>query len=348
MRTVLLLSLLLASVSCATAPANIHGVLVDRHGVLLSEVYTPGSDRSLTSGGGLFASAVEFDANTLHDVRSVSKSIVGLEAGIVLARHPEVSLDSPVTPFFPELTDLPPDRAAITIRHLLTMTSGLEWNEWGRGILDSDETSLAWEVFPARKVLRKSPQASPGSQFNYSGGATQTLMQLLERLEHKGFLDLVRADLFGPMGITRWEWARNTQGDPLAYAGLRLLPRDMVKIGRLVLQNGVWEGQSVVPGAWISQSLSAQVETDIDLFSLDGAPVSYGYHWWTGTVEGPRGSVRWCAAIGNGGQRIFVVPDLDLVCVTTAGDYGDRAVQRQINQRLAELVAALVPESRAP
>ena len=339
MKTLALLGAVVLT-SCATAsPPNIHSVLVWRHGQLVSETYTPGADRTLTDALGLFSQHRSFDASSLHDVRSVSKSVVGLEAGIVLGRHPEVTLDSPVLGFFPELQDLSPGRTAITLRHLLTMSDGLEWNEWGRGTFDSDETGLTWEDHPARKVLGKPVKFAPGTHFNYSGGSTQTLMLVLERLEKRPFLDLVRDDLFAPLGITSWAWATSTHGDPLGFAGLRLTPREMGVVGLLVLAHGEWAGKQVVPRAWVDETTKTQIVTDIDLFSLNGQSVGYGYQWWTGKARGPAGEVTWASAIGNGGQRIFVVPALDLVCVVTAGDYGDRGIQTAVGRVVAEVVA---------
>lgn len=333
--------------ACATPAPNLHAVLLWKGSQLVSEVYYTGADRTLASWAGVFGSQVAFGPDTLHDVRSVSKSVVGLEAGIVFGRHPEISLDTPVLRFFPEWAALVPGREGITLRHLLTMSTGLEWNEWGRGFLDSDETSLLWEEFPARKVLQKPPKEAPGTRFNYSGGTTQTLMQVLERIEGRDFLLLVAQDLFGPLGIVRWEWTANTQGDPLAFSGLRLTPRDMVKLGRLVLQRGQWEGRPIVPADWMDQVLRPQIETGIGLFSLDGQPVAYSHQWWTGTLAGPAGTVRWTAAIGNGGQRIVVVPELDLVWVATAGNYGEPEIQRRLNQLFAEGIRPMpspVPE----
>jgi len=337
--------LVLASCTSSGSP-NIHSVLVWRHGSLVSETYTPGSDRTLTDALGVFPQKRAFDAASLHDVRSVSKSVVGLEAGIVLARHPEVTLDSPVLGFFPELKALTPGREGITLRHLLTMSDGLEWNEWGRGTFDSDETGLTWEEHPARKVLEKPVKFPPGTHFNYSGGSTQTLLVVLERLENRKFLDLVREDLLTPLGITSWAWATSTHGDPLGFAGLRLTPRDMGTIGLMVLAHGQWQGRHVVPRAWVDETTQTQIDTGTDLFSLDGRPAGYGYQWWTGTARGPSGPVAWASAIGNGGQRIFVVPDLDLVCVVTAGDYGDRAIQTAVGRVVAEVVATPIATVR--
>jgi CubicO group peptidase (beta-lactamase class C family) len=117
--------------------------------------------------------------------------------------------------------------------------------------LSSDETGLAWDKDPVKTYLTKTRQAPPGTRFNYSGGSTQTLMEALAELEGRPFLDLVRQDLFVPLGIADWSWATGDQGAPLAFAGLRLKPRDMGRIGLLVLGHGVWNGRQVVPADWI-------------------------------------------------------------------------------------------------
>jgi CubicO group peptidase (beta-lactamase class C family) len=142
------------------------------------------------------------------------------------------------------------------------------------------------------------------------------LADVLLRITHAALKELVRKSLFEPLGIPDWEWISNLHGRPMAFAGLRMRPRDMAKPGRLVLDHGKWRGRQVVPAEWIDASLQPRLDTGI-------ADFSYGYLWWLGPVDWPGRKLRWAAAFGNGGQRIFLVPELDLTVVTTAGAYGD-------------------------
>jgi CubicO group peptidase (beta-lactamase class C family) len=120
--------------------------------------------------------------------------------------------------------------------------------------------------------------------------------------------------LFDPLGIREVEWGRYGNGDPVAGWGLRMRPRDLAKIGQLVLDRGRWQGKQIVPEAWIAQSTAPQIDP-----GWRGA--FYGYLWWLGRSLVERREIDWIAGVGLGGQRVFIVPDRDLVAVVTAGLY---------------------------
>ena len=313
---------------------NVHSILVERDGRLIAEVYRRGSDRTIGSYGGLgdfFATDIEFDADTLHDVRSISKSIVALAYGIARERGTAPSIDAPVLDSFPELADLrDPVRDTILIKHLLGMSTGLAWTEWGVGGLASDETALYWKSEPARYLLDREQVAPPGALFNYNGAATSG-----------DYVEIIRTELFAPLGITHWEWARDIRGRSVAFAGLRLRSRDMLKIGRLVREGGLWRGRTIVSGDWIREMLRPRLATGVRMLSGSGREATYGYQWWSGTSAGPGGDVRWSAAIGNGGQRIYIVPELKLTIVITAGDYGSPNIGVAVGEIFDEIVQSV-------
>ena len=330
----------------AQGKVSVHAVLVERHGQLVAELYRPGPDRSIKTLYGLwppFKFDTAFDAQTLHDVRSVSKSIVGLLYGIGLHENWAPALDTPVLSLYPELANLRnPQRDAITVRHLLSMRSGLVWHEWARGAIDSDETPLYWKTQTAHYLFDRDQAALAGSTFNYSGGNTATLADILVRQSHQTLTELARTRLFEPLNITQWEWISDLHDRPLAFSGLRMRPRDMLKIGRLVNNHGQWHGRQIVPASWMNEATRAQIDTNITLFSLNDQPEGYGYQWWTGHVMWQGRALTWASAVGNGGQKIFVVPELDLSIVLTAGDYGSAQIQRDESNLLAALVASVI------
>ena len=125
--------------------------------------------------------------------------------------------------------------------------------------------------------------------------------------------------LFGPLGIRQYEWLTYDNGVPIAASGLCLLPRDMAKIGLLYLNHGRWRGAQLIPESWVRDSLSAQAKISDRPFGFQ----RYGYQWWLGTARVLDNSVPWAAAVGWGGQRILIVPSMDLVAVLTAGLYQD-------------------------
>jgi CubicO group peptidase (beta-lactamase class C family) len=326
--------------------ANIHAVIVERRGRLVAELYRTGHDVPIDVNYGLgtpFASDVRFGPDVLHDVRSVTKSVVGLLIGIARQKGLVPDLRTSVLSLFPELADLRTrERDAISIRDLLTMSSGLAWDEWNRGPITSDETRLFWKGDQVRFLFDRPMAAPPGTRFNYNGGGTATLAELLTRAAGKPLDPLLRAELFEPLGITHWAWAPDLRDRPLAFAGLRMRPRDMSKLGRLVLGHGRWRGQQIVPEAWVTESLRSQIATGLEIPPASPGTLGYGYQWWTGSTSWRGRAFGWSMAMGNGGQRVFVVPDLDLNIVTTAGAYGDHGIARPLGDLFAKVLAAVV------
>ncbi|MEE3719235.1 serine hydrolase [Tumidithrix elongata RA019] len=322
--------------------ANIHSVIVERHGRLVAEFYRQGKDRSINILFGLwrpFSTRTQFSPTTLHDMRSISKSIVGLLVGIAQQKGRIGSLSTPILQFYPENSDLrSPEKDAVTLEHLLTMSSGLQWNE---GALPNDETRLFWEATPSRYLFNHSVIAKPSQVFNYNSGGTMVLSDILTRTSGKSLKELVKAELFNPLEIADWEWVSNLHGRELAFTGLRMRPRDLVKIGRMMLDRGRWRDRQVVPEAWVAASLSPQISTGFKSPPTASDDLKYSYQWWGGNVNWHGKSLRWSAGFGNGGQRLFIVPDLDLAIATTAGDYESREIVHIVNVLFEDIVSSV-------
>jgi len=315
-------------------PDNIHALLIARRGRLIAELYRSGPDRSMYS---LFARDRKFGPGDRHDLRSISKSVVGLLVGIAVQRG-VLSLASPVLDFYPEYPDLrDQEHDRITLEHLLTMSSGLAWRESVAtyGGFANDETRLFWDLSPAHYVLSRPIAAPAGRQFNYNGGGTTVVADVVTRSAKVPLREFARTSLFEPLGITDWEWVGDLYGRPAAFAGLRLKPRDLLKIGRMMLDNGRWHGRQIVPPEWVAQSLRPHIAT--------GSGLGYGYFWWTGNVPWQGTQVPWGAAFGNGGQRLFVVPTLDLTVAMTAGAYNDARIAATAMGIFEQVVAAVQP-----
>lgn len=296
------------------AGANLHGIVVEQHGLLQFEAYFDGRDNP---GAALFSREVSFSADELHDLRSVTKSVTGLLTGIALDRGHLKGLDTPVLTYFPEHADLAtPERLRITLAHLLTMTAGLAWDESGSYVrLDNSETRMRlFAPDPERYVLERDIVAPPGTRYTYSGGATALLGEVLVRATGQPLDVLAREWLFAPLGIEHTAWRRDKRDRVTPYGGLRLRPRDLARIGRMLLDGGQWQGRQVVPAAWIDASFQAHVPTG-------NGELRYGYQWWRGAWTVGARRLGWVAAMGNGGQRLFLLPELDLVVVVTAGNY---------------------------
>ena len=318
----------------AARKQNVHSVLVMRHGRLVSELYLSGRDQTIWS---LWKSASDFTPSTPHDMRSTTKSIVSLLYGILLERGQVPSLDAPVSSLYPASSaSSGEEKRRITVRHLMTMSAGLQWQEASpvyklAGI--SDELSLLWRTDPYRYVFGFDVEAQPGTKFVYSGGATAILADIMVRATGTRLTDIARKELFEPLAINGWSWSENLWGTPLASAGLRLKPRDLMKIGQMLLDRGKWKGRQVVPASWVAEATKPHI--------VAGPRDGYGYQFWTRQVDWQGQSLAAAATVGNGGQTLLIVPDLDLAIVTTAGNYGSLEglnLVRDLEQQIIETV----------
>lgn len=314
----------------ASGAANFHSLVILRHGATVAEMYRAGSDRQIYR---LLPRRRAFDAGRLHDMRSVTRSVLGLLWGIAEGMGKAPPPDTPVMPLYPELQgQARRGWQHITVRHLLTNTSGLSWREVNAGTLFNHELRLYWRRF-APYLFRRPLAAPPGMRFNYNGGGTSLLAELLARHTGMPLGEFARVHLFEPLGITRWEWMRDLRGRPLAFSGLRLLPADLARIGQLVLQRGQWQGRQLLPAAWVDAAIEPHIDTG------DGR--QYGYHWWLGKLDALGGRHQWAGAIGNGGQRLYIVPSLDLVVALTAGAYNSPTIGQHCSTLLKQIAAAV-------
>ena len=296
----------------AAPKANVHALLVARRGKLAFERYFTGSDEIY----GQRLNNVAFDADTMNDMKSVSKSVASLAVGAAIDRGLIKSVDQPIFSFFPELADLrTPEKDRLLLSHALTMTMRLEWIEaTPDNDDDNDKSRMHMSADPARYVLALPSAVPPGREFFYNTGA----LTLVSAIVHKAtgqFLDeFAKTALFEPLGVAPFQWKR-VKGDTDAGGGLRFRPRDMAKIGQLVLSGGRWNDRQIVSKDWIEASTSPKIESTISQF--------YGYLWWLGRSLLKGREIQWIMAAGRGGQSIRVVPELDLVVAITAGYYQD-------------------------
>jgi len=320
---------------CAIGPrfdawkeANVHAVVVARHGVLVYERYFTGEDQNWGKPLG----QVTYNAAMVHDLRSVTKSLTSLVVGIALDRGWIKDLDAPVLSFFPEYADLRnPEKDRITLRHLLMMSTGLVWDETiPYSNPDNSENRLYGAKDPYRYVLERPVADPPGQVFNYVTGAPSLLGAVLHKVTGKQFDVVEKEVLLDPLGITKAEWIHFDNGDPMAGGGLRLLPRDLAKIGQLVLARGAWNEHQVVSTAWIEQSTAPRLNAYSMYF--------YGYQWWLGRSLLNGHQVDWIAGRGYGGQRLIIVPSEDIVVVVMAGHYDTSPLQEIVGTSLLNRV----------
>jgi CubicO group peptidase (beta-lactamase class C family) len=302
---------------------NVHGVVIVRRGRMVAERYYEGDDQVRDSDGRPVPARVTFTAERSHELRSVTKSIVGLLYGIALSEGKVPSLDQPLLAQFPQYTDLPDmaQRRRWTIAQAMTMTLGTDWDE-EISYDDPRNGQTAMEAAPDRYryVLEQPIVAVAGDRWIYCGGATVLIGKILERGIGGSVHDYARAVLFDPLGIGPTDWRTGRGGERNFASGLAMRPRDLVRIGQMMLDGGKADGRQIVPADWLEASFKPAVKINDRR--------QYGYHWYLGNAafvspEGRR-RARWIGAIGNGGQRLFVLPELELVAVITAGNYNQR------------------------
>jgi CubicO group peptidase (beta-lactamase class C family) len=315
---------------------DIHVVIVERGKRVLLERYDAGSDEAWGQPLGV----VTFTPETLHDMRSVTKSIVGLLYGIALDRGLVPPVDAPLLVQFPQYPDLAADprRARLTVLNALNMTLGMEWDE-ERPYNDPANSEIAMERAPDRYrfVLARPFVTEPGTRWIYSGGAVALIGAIIAKGTGLTLPEFARQALFAPLEITRFEWTAGQDGVASAASGLRLRPRDLLRVGELVLAGGTSNGQRVVSRAWLDASFTPAVTTDRGL--------KYGRLWYIGedaTAVLP-GKRRWLAGIGNGGQRLYLMPDAELATVVLCGAY-NRPDQSQAPSRIwREIILGNLP-----
>lgn len=321
---------------------NTHAVLIEHRGKLVFEEYFRGRDERFAQPLG----TVSMTADTLHDLRSISKSVTSALLGICLRENFETAVNRSIGEYLPDLS-LTESQRTITLHHVLTMTTGLKWNEMDVSYADpaNDAIRLYSVKDPASELFSRQMARQPGTTWYYNGGCTYLLGEIILKQTGMTVDEYAREKLFRPLGIKRFEWIGGTAwntANPSAAAGLRLTARDLTRIGTLFLNEGKWNGHQVVPKEWVSLSTRRHVKS-LGKWSGNGI-WGYGYQWQIGTW--PQGNRRVIAGVGNGNQRLYIIPRDDLVVTIFAGQYSlpfepysERILRRILetrNDRLSE------------
>ena len=281
--------------------ANIHSLLIVRHGYLVTEAYF-----------------YPFRPDLKHNLHSCNKSITSALVGIAIQEGLLKGVNQPILELLPQpkVTDSDPRKQAITLEHLLTMTSGLDWQE---EIPYSSPRNSAIQMYRRQDWIQYvlgSPMADePGGKFNYNSGGSHLLSAIVQKSAGMSTLAFAQTRLFQPLGISDVFWPTDPQGINTGGGGLDLTPRDMAKFGYLYLRGGVWDGQQIVPAEWVKVSAEEHIGTHWGW--------GYGYQWWIRPGGG-------YSAIGWAGQYIFVLPDQDMVVIFTGGLKSESVIPEEI------------------
>lgn len=269
--------------------SSVYAMVTAKDGVIIDEYYQEG-----------------YDEDSVFTLHSCSKSFTSALVGIAIDQGLIGGADDLLSDYVPQVLDLADtDKQKITLRHLLTHTSGLEWYEWGGGYSNWEEFRSApnWVDY----ILGRNLVSQPGTAFNYSTGNTHLLAAALQQATGKNELEFGKENLFDPLGMESVEWETDPQGISDGGNGISMTARDAARFGQLYLNGGAWNGRQLISSDWLEASTSVQNNG-----AGDGTG-SYGYSWWTRSFGA--GNYDTYYAFGAWGQYIFVVPELNLVTV---------------------------------
>ena len=271
---------------------RIDGVLMLRHNKLVYEEYFHGHDKEV-----------------LHNFYSSAKSITSLLVGIAVEKGFIDNINQPIVEFLPEYKSfLNPDsrKDVITVADLLNMSSGLDCDDWYKGTETMMRKSRDWIKF----TLDLPMVNDPGTTGVYCTGGVVTLGRIIENQSNLSLEEFANQYLFKPLNIKRVKWDIMPDGHASGGGAFFLRPRDMSKIGLLMLNEGMWNGNQIVPKDWVERCSESEIK-------LPGPFDGYGYLWWKQMFQN---NVDAYFSSGNGGQDMFVIPSKELVLVFTSGN----------------------------
>lgn len=317
---------------------EVHSMLIYKNNRLVFEEYYKGHDYQWDAPKH-YADLVNWNATMPHSAHSVSKSVTSMCVGIAVDQGLIADVHESIFDYLPGYEYLKTEENKyVTIEHLLTGTSGLLWAEWSAPLSSMENDQIAiWfhEKGPVDFVLSRPMIAVPGTHFTYSGGNIEILGVIVENASGMPFEDFSRKYLFDPLGLDSAYWGiiYNT-GEVQAAGGLIITPREMLKIGVTMLNNGFWDGQEILSENWVFKSSYPYAGTrGINIPGEDLKGMGYSYAWWTKEIPFNGRTIHWFSANGWGGQQIIVLPDLDAVIVFTGANYTKKVKQYAIFEK---------------
>ncbi|MBS9441006.1 serine hydrolase domain-containing protein [Photorhabdus heterorhabditis] len=313
---------------------NIHALLVSQNDQIVLEKYFSGEDECWGEKNG----KVTFDKDKLHDVRSITKGILAILYGAAIEYHQAPKLQDRLINVYPEYRENN-SYNGLKVEHIITMTSGMDWNEnYPYDDIKNDEIAMEHSPDRYHYIFSKPVISIPGKRWNYSGGCSALLGGIIDRTSGHTLSNFGDKTLFTKLGINQFHWYKGRDGIDSAASGLRLTGRGVLKIGRLMLNKGRYNGIDIIPSAWIEEILKVRVKTD------DSDYKCYGYHWFIGGYYSCQLNkyFKWFSAIGNGGQVLLICPELDAVVVIFSGEYNKDSIWDDIKKLLDNCIFPLL------
>ena len=303
---------------------EIHSMLIFKENKLVFEEYFKGHKFKYETTNH-HGELVTWDRTKLHSIMSVTKSIVSACIGIAIDNGFIESVHQSIFDYLPEYQHLNKDgKDKITIEHLLTMTSGLEWNEWDLPYSNpkNDVIMMYQAEDPVTYVLNRPLIDESGKSYKYAGGCNILLGEILKNATKMNIDEFSGKYLFEPLGIAPYHWSQYNNGVIDTAGSLKITPRDMTKIGITFLNKGAWNGKQIISEQWVDKSAASYpgnswLNNWDDHWGMRG----YSYSWWTHVFTKSGKRVDMFYAAGWGGQYIMVIPELNTVVVFTGGNY---------------------------
>jgi len=303
---------------------GIHSILIFKDGKLVFEEYFKGHKFKYDATNH-HGELVAWDRTNLHRAMSVTKSITSACIGIAVDKGFIKSVHQSIFDYLPKYSHLNTNgKDKITIEHLLTMTTGLQGNEWLVPYSNpkNDIVMTCWAEDPIAHVLKKPLLYKPGEYFQYYGGANFLLGEIIKNATKMNLDEFSGKYLFEPLGISSCYVSQLNNGVIEAAGGLKTTPRGMAKIGVTFLNKGVWNGKQIISKQWVDKSASSfpgnkWMNNWDDHWGMKG----YSYSWWTHSFSKSGKKINMYYAAGWGGQYIMVIPELNTVVVFTGGNF---------------------------
>ncbi|HET9745020.1 MAG TPA: serine hydrolase, partial [Chitinophagaceae bacterium] len=312
---------------------NIHSVLIWKSGKLVFEKYYAGSDENWGTNLGI----VTHHKDSLHDIRSITKSVTSACIGLAIEQGKIKSVDQKIFDFYPEYRHLDTGlKSSLTIKHLLTMTTGQVWNE-EIPYTDSanSETRMDRSNDPIAYALSQPIEHLPGSQWKYNGGSTELLAFIIQKATGKRVDSFAFEYLLRSLGIKKFKWHRYNNGLPAAASGLRLTPRDLLKFGVLYINEGGFNGKQILPAAWVKEATTFHV-------TRKGLPgnkdFGYGYQFWVETLPSPNQHIEVAVGVGNGGQVLYIDKTNRMVTLVMGGNYNNWKIKNNSDKLVTDFI----------
>ncbi len=288
---------------------DLHSILIYKDGKLVLEEYYFGNNDTINFEGGVIRdrspAPIWWTRNEKHYIASVNKSLTSTLTGIALEQH-GLTTNELLKDYLPEYATYfegNANKSAVTFHHALNMQLGFQWDEWG-----SNDFTQLWQSTDFADFLLNRTNNGPGLVWYYNSASPNVILKCLENMVDEPIRTWAHTNFYAKLGITDYKWQRQPDGYPEGAARMYLRPRDMLKIGITYLNNGMWDGEQVIPESWVDKCMTMQVNTTAG---------KYSHFFWLRELNG----ISYLSADGDGGNFINVFPDKNMVIVFTQGNY---------------------------